>query len=257
MSLEMIDAKVPDASLAIWWLGQAGFAFKTPQGRTVYVDPYLSDAVERLHGFRRLSLAPLTAEEVRVDVFVLTHEHTDHLDPDALPIIARNNPSARFAAPAGCVQGLDEAGVPAGARVMLEAQRQYDLGGLVVHTVAADHGDLSDSALSLLLDFGGIRVLCTGDTSFRPQTLKRLYEPRLDVLLPCINGVYGNMGPIDAAMLVQQARPRFAVPCHYGMFVEHGPSDPGGFLYACRQFAPEVKCFVLTPGRRWLCCKPD
>ncbi len=253
MSLEMFDAQVPDGSLALWWLGQAGFAFKTPQGRTVYVDPYLSDAVERLHSFRRLSLPPLTPEAVRVDLVVLTHEHTDHLDPDALPIIARNNPSARFAAPAGCGPGLDEAGVSATARVTLEAQQRYDLGGVYVHTAAADHGDLSATALSLLLDFGGIRVLCTGDTSFRPFALKPLYEPRLDVLLPCINGVFGNMSPIDAAMLAQQARPRFAIPCHYGMFAEQGPSDPGGFLHACRHFCPETESFVLKPGQRWLC----
>jgi L-ascorbate 6-phosphate lactonase len=257
MSLQMIDAKVPGGSLAVWWLGQAGFAFKTSDGRTAYVDPYLSDAVERLHGFKRLSLAPMTEEEVRADLVVLTHEHSDHLDPDALPIIARNNPAATFAAPAGCAQGLNEAGVAAGACVTLEARRQYDLGGVVVHTAPADHGDLSASALSLLLDFGGIRVLCTGDTSFRPQMLKPLYDVRPDVLLPCINGVFGNMSPIDAAMLVQQARPRFAIPCHYGMFAEHGASNPGGFLHACRHFCPETECFVLKPGERWLCPKAE
>ena len=92
MSLSMLNADVPGGSLALWWLGQAGFAFKTAAGRIVYLDPYLSDAVERLHGFKRLSLPPLAAEEVRADLVVLTHEHADHLDPDALPIIARNNP---------------------------------------------------------------------------------------------------------------------------------------------------------------------
>ena len=84
--------QVPEAAVCLWWLGQAGFAFKTPAGRIVYADPYLSDAVQRLHGFKRLSLAPIAAEEVEADLVVLTHEHTDHLDPDAVPVIARNNP---------------------------------------------------------------------------------------------------------------------------------------------------------------------
>jgi L-ascorbate 6-phosphate lactonase len=70
--------------------------------------------------------------------------------------------------------------------------------------------------------------------------------------LPCINGVFGNMGPIDAAMLAQQAKPRVAIPCHFGMFAEHGAADPGAFLYACRQFSPETKSLVLTPGERFL-----
>ena len=252
MSLSLIDAAVPTESLGLWWLGQAGFAFKTPAGKVVYLDPYLSEAAERLHGFKRLSLPPVLAEEVRADLVVLTHEHTDHLDPGALPIIARNNPICRFAAPAGCRQGLTEAGISPSRHAMLEPRHQYDLDGIVIRTAPADHGDLSATAVSVLLDFGGIRVLCTGDTAFRPQLLKPLFELRPDVLLTCINGTFGNMGPIDAAMLTREARPRYAIPCHFGMFAEHGAADPAGFLYACRHFCPEVHALVLKPGERFL-----
>jgi L-ascorbate 6-phosphate lactonase len=255
MNLSLFDQSVPDDSVAAWWLCQAGFAFKTPAGKVVYLDPYLSDAAERLSGLKRLSLPPIAAEEVRADLIVLTHEHADHLDPDALPIIARNNPACRVAAPAGCAPGLAEAGVAGKRHLLLEADRQYDLGDVVVRTVAADHGDLSATALSLALDFGGIRFLCTGDTTFRPQSLRPLYEPPPDVLLPCINGVYGNMGPIDAAMLTQAVGPRYAVPCHYGMFAEHGAADPGRFLHACRHFCPDVKALLLRPGERFVCRK--
>lgn len=246
----MFDEKVPDGTVALWWLGQAGFAFKTPAGKVVYVDPYLSDAAERLFGFKRLALAPVAAEEVRTDVVVLTHEHADHLDPDAVPIIAKNNPACRFAAPVGCESGLIEAGIDAKARLTLEASRRYDLDGVTIHTNPADHGDFSETALSVVLEFGQFRVFCTGDTSFRPQLLKPLYETRPDLFLPCINGVFGNMGHIDAAMLTQAVRPRLAIPCHYGTFAEHGAANPGGFLHACRYFCPEVKALLLRPGER-------
>jgi L-ascorbate 6-phosphate lactonase len=255
MSLLMIDVVVPPGAVGLWWLGQAGFVFKTPAGKVIYLDPYLSDAVERLAKFKRLSLAPIAAEEVRADLVVLTHEHPDHLDPGALPIIARNNPACRFVGPAGCVAGLNEAGIDPKVRLTLEAGRQYDLDGLTIHTNLADHGDFSDTALSLVFEFDGIRVFCTGDTAFRPQLLKPLYEVRPDLLLPCINGVFGNMGHIDAAMLVAQAKPRYAIPCHFGMFAEHGAADPGGFLHACRYLCPEVKTLLLRPGERFLCEK--
>ncbi len=111
---------------------------------------------------------------------------------------------------------------------------------MAIHTAPADHGDLSPTALCLVLDFGGVRVLCTGDTAFRPQVIRPLCDLRPDVMLPCINGVFGNMGHIDAAMIVQQARPRYAIPCHFGMFAEQGAGDPAGFVYACRHFCPEV-----------------
>ena len=110
MSLSMLDAAVPSGSLGIWWLGQAGFAFKTPAGKVIYLDPYLSDAVERLFGFKRLSPPAIAAEEVRADLVLITHEHADHLDIDALPLIARNNPACRFAAPDGLHAGVDRSG---------------------------------------------------------------------------------------------------------------------------------------------------
>lgn len=239
---------VPPGSLRLWWLGQAGFAFKTPGGTVVLVDPYLSDAVERLHGFKRLSLAPMSPEEVRADLVLLTHEHTDHLDPDAVPVIARNNPECRFAGPSGCLPGLDEAGVTGARVVVIEPGRADYLGDVTVHAAPADHGDLSPTAVSLLIEAAGVRVLLTGDTSFRPGLIQPLALLRPHVVIPCINGVFGNMNHIDAAMLVAQLRPKFAIPCHFWTFAEQGAGDPGGFLHACRQHCPDVAALVLKPG---------
>jgi len=245
---EMLEVRVPSGSVRLWWLGQAGFTFKTPAGKIVYLDPYLSDAVERLHGFKRLSLPAIAAEDVRADWVVMTHEHTDHLDPDAVPVIARSNPNCRFAAPAGCQEGLEKAGVDASRWVKLQPNATHALPDLVIHTAPADHGDYAPSALALVLEFDGVRVFCPGDTSLRPALFKPLFELRVDVALPCINGVFGNMNHIDAAMLVQQAAPRIAIPCHYWTFAEQGAGDPAGFLHACRCFAPEVRSMVLKPG---------
>ena len=117
MSLSMLNADVPADSLGILVAGPGGVCLQDAGRQASCISiPYLSDAAERLHGFKRLSLPPMTAEQVRADLVVLTHEHADHLDPDALPIIARNNPPCRFAAPPGCTPGLTEAGVAAAAR---------------------------------------------------------------------------------------------------------------------------------------------
>lgn len=230
------------------WLGQAGFAFRTATGRRIFLDPYLSNACERLHGFKRLSLPAIGAEEVEADWVILTHEHTDHLDPDAIPVIARRNPACRFAGPAGCMAGLELAGVTSERRVLLEPNRCHDLGDLAVHTVPADHGDLSPTALALVLDFGGVRVMVTGDTSWRPILFKPLYDLRPDVVLPAINGVFGNMNHIDAAMLVAEAKPRLAIPCHFWTLAEQGGGDPGGFINACARLCPDVQAVLLRPG---------
>jgi len=230
------------------WLGQAGFLFRTPGGRRVLLDPYLSDACERLFGFKRLSLPAIAPEDVEADWVILTHEHADHLDPDAIPVIARNNPGCRFAGPAGCVEGLEAAGVAADRRVLLEPNQRHDLGDLVVHTVPADHGDISASALAMVLEFGGVRIMATGDSSWRPVLFKPLYDLKPDVVLPAINGVFGNMNHIDAARLVSEAKPRFAIPCHFWTLAEQGAGDPAGFIHACAAMCPEVKALLLRPG---------
>jgi L-ascorbate 6-phosphate lactonase len=251
----MLDAEcnlgsgdVPKGGVRMHWLGQAGFAFRTAGGKRVFLDPHLSDACERLFGFKRLSLPAMRADEVDADWVVLTHEHADHLDPDAIPVVARRNPNCRFAAPAGCGPGLDQAGVPADRRVVLEPNRRYDFGDLAIHTVPADHGDLSTTALSLVLDFGGVRILASGDSSWRSGLFRPLYDLHPDVVLPVINGAFGNMNHLDAARMVAEAQPRFAVPCHFWTLAEQGGGDPAGFIHACARFCPQVKAMLLRPG---------
>jgi L-ascorbate 6-phosphate lactonase len=248
LAQEIAECRMPARSVRLWWLGQAGFAFKIHAGQVVYLDPYLSDAVERLHGFKRLSLSPIAPEEARADLVVISHEHTDHLDPDTLPHLRRNNPACRFAAPAGCRDGLKQAGIGARNWSKLAPGRKHDLGGVSVHAVPADHGDFSASATSLLLDFDGVHVLYTGDTSWRPELIKPLVRLGVDVLLPCINGAFGNMTHLDAARLVAQAAPRIAIPCHFWTFAEQGAGDPAGFIHACHEWAPNVNAMLLRPG---------
>lgn len=240
-------SRVPAGAIRLWWLGQAGFAFKTHSGAVILVDPYLSDAAERLHGFKRLSLPPIAAEQVRADWVIVTHEHTDHLDPDSLPVFARNNPACRFAAPAGCRRGLADAGIAADRYLLLDPNQEYDLGSLKLHTAPADHGDLSASALSLVLRFEEACVLHSGDTALRPSLMKPLYDLHPDVLLPCINGTFGNMNHLDAATMAAQAGPRVVIPHHFWLFAEHG-GDPGAFVHACRAICPTVTPLLLKPG---------
>ena len=248
LSADLKNAGVPHGGVRLYWLGQAGFIFKTPAGMRIFLDPYLSDACERLHGFKRLSLPAMTAPDVEADWVILTHEHTDHLDPDSIPEIARRNPACRFAGPSGCVAGLEQAGVPEDRLRVLEPNQRYDLGDLAIHTVPADHGDLSPTALSFVLDFGGVRVMVSGDSSWRPKLFKPLYDLNPDVVLTVINGVFGNMNHIDAAMMVAEAKPRWAIPCHFWTLAEQGAGDPGGFLHACARLCPQVEAKFLRPG---------
>jgi L-ascorbate 6-phosphate lactonase len=241
---------VPEGSLAIYWLCQAGFAFKSSKGRIVYIDPYLSDVVERVVGFKRMMASPISPAEVVADLVVCTHEHLDHMDTDALPVIAQN-PSTHFAGPIDCIKLFEEQGIPAERRHLLQEGQAIAIDDMTIRGVYADHGTLSPNALGVVLDFEGIRVYHTGDTAYRPEQFRPAIEMRPDVLLPCINGVFGNMDAREAAQLTLLAAPSLVFPTHFWMFVEQN-GDPRQFLELCSQLAPSVTAPLIKPGEEYV-----
>ncbi len=238
--------KVSGGSLAIYWLAQAGFIFKSAQGETVYVDPYFSDVVEKAFGFRRMMACPLAPEEVVADLVACTHEHLDHMDMEALPVMARN-PRTNFAGPRECVKEFRKMGIPEECCHVLEEGKTIAFGRTKVTAVYADHGELAPDAVRIVFDFDGIKAYHTGDTAYRPEAFGRALELKPDILIPCINGRYGNMDAREAALLAGLCQPRVVIASHFWMFVEHG-GDPAAFLENCAKFAPSVQAIVMKPG---------
>ena len=240
--------------LGIYWLAQAGFVFKTSANRIVYIDPYLSDFVEKLVGFKRMMACPIAAEDVVADLVVCTHEHADHLDLDALPIVAKN-PRTHFAGPIECVKEFEKLGIPESRCHLLEEGKEITVEGIQVRGVYADHGELAPDALGVVLNLGGIKVYHTGDTAYRPKEFKPAIEMHPHVLIPCINGAYGNLNSEEAALLTGAISPQLAIASHFWMFVEHN-GNPQTYLEACKKLAPAVEAIVMKPGERKLLRRP-
>lgn len=246
--------RVPRGALAIYWLAQAGYALVTSSGRVLLIDVYLSDCVERLHGFRRLSAAPVSPEElvheVVVDCVISTHSHADHLDIDALPVLAQRT-TTHFVGASDCAPLYAQLGIAPERYSILQRGETLMFGGVALTGVAADHGDLAPDALGVLLTVDGIRVWHVGDTAFRPDLWADLLETGVDVILPPINGTFGNLNGEQAARLAGLAGARVALPGHFWMFAEHN-GDPAEFLRACATLAPETQPVLLTPGKRFV-----
>ena len=60
--------EVPKGNLAMFWLGQAGYVFKTSSNQLIYLDIYLSNMCESLPGggmiSKRIMPSPLSAEDI-------------------------------------------------------------------------------------------------------------------------------------------------------------------------------------------------
>ena len=83
------------------WLGQAGLWLEL-KGKTVMVDPYLSDSVGEANPRmrRRVPVDPVCLS-LRPDILAFTHGHLDHYDPATVEPILRSAYSACVLAPEG------------------------------------------------------------------------------------------------------------------------------------------------------------
>src|SRR3984957_18035491 len=79
---------LPDA-VAIWFLGQNGFLLKSSTGQLIGIDLYLTNSCASTFAhlpFRLDRQLPIfiEPEDLDVNVFITTHSHDDHADPETL-----------------------------------------------------------------------------------------------------------------------------------------------------------------------------
>lgn len=259
---------VPPGGVALWFLGQSSVAIKTPHG-IVYIDPYFSDYVARVtrqEGTpipRRYASLIDPAEVSNASLVLITHDHGDHLDLDALPLVAQGSPQARFVLPGRSARLLADAGVP--TRRMLVPPPWEPVGpvaGISVTALPAAHEALEDEPglghrfLSYVVDAEGVRIFHSGDTVVHRRLAEWLETHHVDLGLVAINGrdyfraqkgIVGNMTYREAADLAGLAGFDVTIPLHYDLFEANG-EDPGLFVdYLFRRY-PERSVLVLGRG---------
>lgn len=216
------------------WLGQGGFMISDGT-ITVLLDPYLSDMVERLDGVKRLVSAPIKAEDAHPDLYIITHDHIDHLDADALAVM--NKTGIRFAAPESCIGKLLGLGVNRDDILLFNRGDSFSFGTFAFEAVYAKH---TADSIGVIVTGDGIRVYLTGDSEYDDQTGRGV---SCDILFSCINGRWGNMGIPEALQLAERVGCKVAIPHHYGMFAEN-TADPEPFLAGIR--AQGRKAYRMT-----------
>jgi len=238
--------RVPDGSIGIFWLGQAGFVIKDSAGHTAAIDPYLTNCCERVFGFKRLSPELITPSELMTDVVFSSHDHLDHFDVDAMPIIMSNKdtsfigskPAAEKYLKMGlCEERLTEIGVG----------QTVDIGWASFTGVFADHGELSPDAIGTLICIGNLMIYYTGDTAYRPEEMREVINKQPDIIIMPINGAYGNLNAEEAAMLARDTKAKMAIPCHFWTFAVHG-GDPQTFDDAMKRIAPDCHAEIMAQG---------
>ena len=237
-------------SLALLWLGQAGFLLKDSEGRRLVVDPYLSHCVERLSGLKRLTPPAAEPEDIQPDVYLCTHSHDDHFDVDAAPVLMKS-PKTKIAAPSSVLPLCDAVGIRREQVIPVKEGDIVRFAGFEVTVVYADHGELEPCAVGYLVRSEGLTLYFTGDTAYRPEQMKQAISSRPDVIVLPINGEFGNLNEEEAARLARDSGARVAIPSHFWTFAIHRGS-PLDFEQRMKEIAPDCEARFLCIGESCL-----
>ncbi len=234
-ALRVAQQDVPPGHVLAWWLGGSGFIFKTPGGTQVSIDPYLSDSAERIFGAgnKRGFPPPIGAEDVRATAVISTHWHEDHLDPGAIPVIARHSPTTQFIMPPSATARALSWGVPRDRVTALTVGQSLTVGDVKVTSVPARHeagipGWEVPDAMGVVLEAEGLRIYHSGDTEYDVR-LRELRREGFDVVIACINGATGNMNAYEAALLAWYLGAGTVIPMHHLLW-EGNPGGPDATL---------------------------
>lgn len=237
--------------LLVFYLGQAGFLLKPRQGTLVAIDTYLSDAAERLFGFKRMIPAVLEPKDLNVDLYLSTHSHIDHLDIEILPAVSQNAKTFFIGSP-DCEEVYKENGIHRDRYCILKTGDTHETQNFHVRAVYADHGDLAPDAVGLLLETGGVKIFHAGDTAFAPERISESLRSEIDILIAPINGMFGNMNAREACQLAEILKPKVLIASHFWMFLEHvgenGCGDPATFLRESQTLSKPMTSLVMAPG---------
>jgi L-ascorbate metabolism protein UlaG (beta-lactamase superfamily) len=230
-----VQAQTPSASgkAEVLWLGQASFRIKSPGGKTIVVDPWITGGPKTPAPFKT-DLSALG----KVDVLLVTHAHVDHIG-DA-PAIAKLN-NTKLYGPADMVTPLITLGL-----IPAELGHRFNktgsvkpVSGIKVTAVRAEHSSLlvwknpatdkqeshpAGEPVGYIIELeNGFKIWHMGDTGLfgDMKFISDYYKPDL-VLIP-IGGNF-TMGPEDAAYAIRELiKPKFVLPMHYNS----NPLTPG------------------------------
>ena len=225
---QISEFPVPAGSVSLWWLGQNGWIVKSPVGRVIAIDPYLTNACKAVGapvGINMDRMVPSVLAPVElmgIDAYVMTHGHEDHLDPETLLPYRNAGGHGPFVAPPETCEKLTRLGVPDEEIVMIWPNKEYRCGDITLRaTFAIPFGadDMTHVGYILKIEEGPT-IYFTGDTRYHEVLASCVVAHKPDVLVTVINP-FANLDPGQAAKLAKDIDAKVVIPCHYDLFPDN------------------------------------
>ena len=220
----------------IKYLGHSFFKFSFPEAN-VLVDPFIKSSSSEPE-YKRLIECPVKEKELNdINVILVTHEHFDHFDKEAIECIAKSNNAV--------VVGHDslhnELSLERRHLCPIDVGKKIDLRKINVEAVTAHHPN-SFNPLGYIIQSNNTRIYHAGDTDL----IEEFANVKADIALLPIGGAI-TMDCVDAVRATKYLKPKIVIPMHYNTFASI-KAEPLEFKQRIEKSVLEAKPIIMQVG---------
>ena len=151
------------------------------------------------------------------DIIFITHSHFDHYSQEDIDKIVKND--TIFVVPEDLLEKLLINGIKRDYIVIVEPNKEYEVKGINFKTVLAyninkEFHPKANNWVGYIIKIQDIRYYIAGDTDVTLESK----NVKCDVAFVPVGGKY-TMNFKEAADLINEIKPKIAVPIHYGSIV--------------------------------------
>ena len=190
--------------------------------KTIYIDPFKID--------RNYNDA---------DIVFITHDHYDHYSEEDIDKVINENTTIII--PDELLTKLLRKGINKNAIITVEPNKNYMVQGIKFETISAYNTNKTfhpkeNGWVGYIIIINGIRYYIAGDTDITEENK----QVKCDVAFVPVGGTY-TMDFKEAASLINEIKPKIAIPIHYGSIVG---TEQDAIDYI-RLLHPEIKGIIL------------
>ena len=173
------------------------------------------------------------------DIIFITHDHYDHYSEEDIDKVI--NETTTIIIPEELLTKLLRKGINKNAIITVEPNKNYMVQGIKFETISAYNTNKTfhpkeNGWVGYIIIINGIRYYIAGDTDITEENK----QVKCDVAFVPVGGTY-TMDFKEAASLINEIKPKIAIPIHYGSIVGT-EQDAIDFI---RLLHPEIKGIIL------------
>ena len=173
------------------------------------------------------------------DIIFITHDHYDHYSEEDIDKVINENTTIII--PDELLTKLLRKGINKNAIITVEPNKNYIVQEIKFETISAYNTNKTfhpkeNGWVGYIIIINGIRYYIAGDTDITEENK----QVKCDVAFVPVGGTY-TMDFKEAASLINEIKPKIAIPIHYGSIVGT-EQDAIDFI---RLLHPEIKGIIL------------